>query len=65
MFIVSEYTPSGWKPTKTNNIRDIYDIVLNITNNEKEAEKATNVAEDMGFGGFHVGTFYMIECIRE
>ena len=39
MFIISEDNPLGYTAmqTKTNNIRDIYDIVLNITNDEKEA----------------------------
>ena len=39
MFIISESNPLGYAKmqTKTNNIRDIYDIILNITGDEKEA----------------------------
>lgn len=39
MFIISEDNPLGYlaMQTKTDDIRDIYDIVLNITNDEKEA----------------------------
>ena len=38
MFIISENNPLGYTAiqTKTNNIRDIYDIVLNITNDKKK-----------------------------
>ena len=39
MFIISEANPLGYlaMQTKTDNIRDIYDIVLNITHDEEEA----------------------------
>lgn len=38
MFIISEANPLGYLAmhTKTDNIRDIYDIILNITNDEKK-----------------------------
>ena len=53
MFIISEANPLGYSAmqTKTDNIRDIYDIVLNITNDEEEALWALETASDMGFGG--------------
>ena len=67
MFIISEANPSGYvaKQTKTNNIRDIYDIVLNITNNEKEALWAMETAGDIGFGGQYERARYKLECVRE
>lgn len=67
MFIISESNPLGYEKmhTKTNNIRDIYDIVLNITNNEKEALWAMETASDMGFGGQYERTKYKLECVRE
>ena len=67
MFIISESNPSEYAAarTKTNNIRDIYDIILNITNDEKEAEWAMEAAADMGFGGQYIRFKYMLECVRE
>lgn len=67
MFIISEANPSGYKArqTKTSNIRDIYDIVLNITGSEKEAKWATETAGDMGIGGQYERARYKIECVRE
>ena len=67
MFIISEDNPSGYasKQTKTNNIRDIYDIVLNITGNQKEAQWALETAGDMGFGGQYERSRYKLECVRE
>ena len=66
MFIISESNPSGYTKmqTKTNNIRDIYDIVLNITGDGKEAKWATETAGDMGFGGQYERKMYKIECVR-
>ena len=62
MFIVSEANPSGYSAmqTKTNNICDIYDIVLNITGDEKEAKWTTETASDMGFGGQYERKMYKI-----
>lgn len=67
MFIISEANPSGYAAarTKTNNIRDIYDIVLNITNDEKEAQWALETASEMGFGGQYERRRYLLECVRE
>lgn len=67
MFIISEANPSGYAKmqTKTNNIRDIYDIVLNITNDEKEALWAWETAGEMGFGGQIERARYLLECVRE
>lgn len=67
MFIISEANPLGYTKmqTKTNNIRDIYDIVLNITNNEKEALWALKTAADMGFGGQYERARYKLECVKE
>lgn len=67
MFIISEDNPLGYasKQTKTNNIRDIYDIVLNITGNQKEAQWALETAGDMGFGGQYERPRYKLECVRE
>lgn len=67
MFIISEANPLGYTrmQTRTNNIRDIYDIVLNITNDEKEAQWALETANDMGFGGQCIRRRYKLECVRE
>lgn len=67
MFIISESNPLGYaaRQTKTNNIRDIYDIVLNITGSENEAKWALETAGDMGFGGQYERSRYKLECVRE
>ena len=67
MFIISEANPLGYakRQTKTNNIRDIFDIVLNITGNEKEALWALETAGDMGFGGKYERGEYQMECVME
>lgn len=66
MFIISESNPLGYAKmqTKTNNIRDIYDIILNITGDEKEAIWATLAAGDMGFGGQYERARYKLECVK-
>jgi hypothetical protein len=67
MFIISEANPLGYikAQTKTNNIRDIYDIVLDITNNEKEALWAIVTASEMGFGGQCIRGRYKLDRVRE
>lgn len=67
MFVVSEANPLGYAAarTKTNNLNDVYDIVLNITNDAKEAQWALETASEMGFGGQCIRFRYKLECIRE
>lgn len=65
MFVVSEHTPSGWMPTRTNDIKDVYDIVLGITGRESEAVRAEEFASDMGFGGQYIATWWKLECVKE
>lgn len=65
MFIISEKNPNGYIATRTNNIRDIYDIVLNLTNNEKEALWALETAGDMYFDDHYERAEYKLECIRD
>lgn len=67
MFVISEANPSGYVAmrTETDNIRDIYDIVLNITDDEKEALWALESAGDMSFGGQYIRSRYKLECIRD
>lgn len=67
MFIISEANPSGYArlQTKTNNIKDIYDIVLNITGDEKEAKRAIELASDIKIGGQYERARYKIECVKD
>lgn len=66
MFIISETNVSGYTAmrTETNNIRDIYDIVLNVTNDDTEAKLATETAGIMSFGEQVERSKYKLECIR-
>lgn len=65
MFIISEKVPNGYIATQTNNIRDIYDIILNLTNNEKEALWALETAGDMCFDEHYERAEYKLECVRD
>lgn len=67
MFIISESNPLGYSKgqIKTNNIRDIYDIVLNITGSKREAKWAIETAGDMGLGGQYERSRYKLECVKE
>lgn len=50
MLIIYEHGNSGESTTKTNDIRDIYNIALNITNNHGVAMDALNVASQLIIG---------------
>ena len=67
MFIISESNPLEYikMQMKINNIRDIYDIVLNITGDKKEAKWAIETASNMGFGGQYERKMYTLECMKE
>lgn len=67
MFVISEANPSGYRSTRTetNNIRDIYDIILNITGSESEAKWAVETAGEMGFGAQYERARYLLECVRK
>lgn len=66
MFIISEANPSGYAAarTKVNDVHDVYEVVLSITNDEKEALWALETASEMGFGGQYIRARYLLECVR-
>lgn len=69
MFVISDLTRAALNQTSTNNIRDIYDIVLGITGSESLAERAAHVASDMRFDDQHYfgnkTALFKIECRKE
>ena len=65
MFLISERTPSGFRFYVKNDIKDIGELILNITGKESESSKAMIAAGEMGFGGMYESCFYRIECLRE
>ena len=66
MFIISEANSSGYAAarTKANDVHDVYEVVLSITNDEKEALWALETASEMGFGGQYIRARYLLECVR-
>ena len=66
MFIISAANPLGYGAAQTmmNNVRDIYDIVFDITGNKKEALWAMETASDMGIGGQYERGRYFMECVE-
>lgn len=66
MFVISDLTRNATlNQMSTNNIRDIYDIVLGITGSESLAERAIQVASDMCFDDIHYFSEFKIECRKE
>ena len=60
MFIIYET-----QNTETNNIRDIFDIVLNITGNEETANKAWTAASEMNIGSLRRFENFEIVCVND
>lgn len=55
--------PEYIKETRTNNIRDVYDIVLNMTNSTQRATQAMYYASNMSFGDFYDFGDFMMYCV--
>lgn len=65
MFILKDMTKSH-EVYKLNDVKDIYDIVLGIEDeNDKKAQKAYEAACDMGFGGIYQVGKIRLECVRK
>lgn len=65
MFILKDMTKSH-EVYKPNDIKEIYDIVLDIEDgNDKKAQKAYEAACDMGFGGIYQAGRIRLERVRK
>lgn len=62
MFRIVEPHSECRRTTNTNNIRDIYDIVMNITNSKLLAGQAAYYASNMAFGDMYDFGAFMLEC---
>lgn len=65
MFIVTEFTAGRPISYRKNDVKDIRDLVLAITNSETKADRAYLRACDMGFGGFFLENKFAIECVHD
>lgn len=67
MFVVTDC--SNGRPTystKTNDIKDLGDIILGITGSQKIANQAMKDAGDMHFGDTKIANpYYIIDCVQD
>ena len=65
MYIVKTNTPSGWDVFKTTSVYDVYDKVLEVTNDTADAKRALEIVLDMGYGGQDDRVFpFLLSCER-
>lgn len=65
MFVVTDTTSDIHKDTVTNNSRDVYDIVLNITNNKQKAMVGCYATYFMAFDDTMEFDGYTLACVRD
>lgn len=65
MFVVTDTTSDIHKDTVTNNSRDVYDIVLNITNNKQKAMVGCYATYFMTFDDIMEFDGYTLACVRD
>lgn len=66
MFVLIDYTVKPPYIYNKNDIKDVADIVVDITGNEKEGDKVVMFCEDMRFGDTHISRLgYVIDCVRD
>lgn len=63
MFIIKDAKTE--QTTKTNDIRDSFDIIIGITGDESEALRVYAIMSNMLFGDKFSNTKYSIECVRD
>ena len=63
MFIIKDAKTK--QTTKTNDIRDSFDIIIGITGNESEALRVYAIMSNMLFGDKFSNTKYSVECVRD
>ena len=65
MYIVKTATPSGWDVFKSTSVYDVYDKVLEVTDNDQKARRALEIVLDMGYGGQDDRVFpFLLSCER-
>ena len=55
--------PEHINETRTNSIRDVYDIVLNMTNSTQRASQAMYYASNMNIGDSYDFGDFMMYCV--
>ena len=63
MFIIKDAKTK--QTVKTNDIKDGLDIIIGITNDEKESLRAYAIMSNMLFGDNLSNAKYSIECVRD
>lgn len=66
MFLITDCTRDCVTRTVTNDIKDLRDIILNITGDEYIADRAMKDAGRMSFGDALIANpYYIIDCVRD
>ena len=65
MFRITDLTYGPSKPIISNDVKDVRDIILSITNSEVEADLAYQAVCGMTFGGNYGAPDFKIECIHD
>lgn len=65
MFVITDTTSDIHKGTVTNNSRDVYDIVLNITNDKQKAMVGCYATYFMGFDDTMEFDGYTLACVKD
>ena len=65
MFKITDYSNKRTGTVISNDIKDIGDIVLSITNSEEEKERAIRIMGTMHFDDIYSAKLFHITCVRE
>ena len=66
MFVLTDYTVKPPYIYNKNDIKDVADIVIGITGDEKEGDKIAMFCGDMHFGDTSISRLgYVINCVRD
>ena len=66
MFLLTDCTVTPTKTVKLNDIRDIGDVIIGISNDEERAKKAMTHAGDMHFGdSYMVNPIFILDCVQD
>lgn len=66
MFLLTDCSVTPTKTYQLNDIHDIGDVIIGISNNEELAKKAMTHAGDMHFGdSYMVNPIFILDCVQD
>ena len=66
MFLLTDCTVTPTKTYQLNDIHDIGDVIIDISNDEELAKKAMTHAGDMHFGdSYMVNPIFILDCVQD